>query len=262
MRGAAASGRAFVGASALLFTGSAALTIAWCRSMSAMGGMPMPGGWRMSMAWMRMPGQSWVEVAGTFVGMWTVMMVAMMLPSLAPVLWRHHQAAGSAGTSRTGWRTAIVAVSYFVVWAMLGVAVFPLGVTLAAVAMGEPAIAQAAPVAAGVVVLMAGALQFSGWKARHLACWRTAFGKGRTMAIDAGTPWRDGVRLAMHCVTCSLGPTAILLAMGVMDLRAMAVVGAAITVERLAPRGERAARATGALAIGAGLLLIVRAGAP
>ena len=37
----------------------APVTVAWCSSMSAMGGMPMPGGWTMSMAWMRMPGQTW-----------------------------------------------------------------------------------------------------------------------------------------------------------------------------------------------------------
>jgi hypothetical protein len=51
------SERAFFGVSALLFAASAAATIVWCASMSAMGGMPMPGGWTMSMAWMRMPGQ-------------------------------------------------------------------------------------------------------------------------------------------------------------------------------------------------------------
>ncbi|MGH7751094.1 MAG: DUF2182 domain-containing protein, partial [Candidatus Dormibacteria bacterium] len=40
-----ASRRVFFGVSALLFAASAALTIARCASMSAMGGMPMPGGW-------------------------------------------------------------------------------------------------------------------------------------------------------------------------------------------------------------------------
>lgn len=51
----------------------------------------------------------------------------------------------------------------------------------------------------------------------------------------------------------------MLLVAGVMDLRAMAVVAAAITVERLAPSGERMARATGAVVIAAGLFLILRA---
>jgi predicted metal-binding membrane protein len=52
---------------------------------------------------------------------------------------------------------------------------------------------------------------------------------------------------------------AILLVIGVMDLRAMALVAAAITIERLAPAGERVARAIGAVAVGVGLLLIARA---
>src|SRR5438105_3955422 len=61
---------AFLGVSALLFAASAAGTIAWCASMSAMGEMPMPGGWTMSMAWMRMPDQSWPGAAASFLGMW------------------------------------------------------------------------------------------------------------------------------------------------------------------------------------------------
>jgi predicted metal-binding membrane protein len=52
---------------------------------------------------------------------------------------------------------------------------------------------------------------------------------------------------------------AILLVIGVMDLRAMAIVAAAITAERLAPAGERVARGVGAVGVGAGLLLIARA---
>jgi predicted metal-binding membrane protein len=50
---------------------------------------------------------------------------------------------------------------------------------------------------------------------------------------------------------------AILLGLGVMDLRAMAVVAAAITIERLAPAGERVARAIGAVIAGAGLFLLL-----
>ena len=80
---------ALVGVSALLFAGSTTLTIVWCASMPAMGGMSMPGGWTMSMAWMRMPGQTWPGAAVSFLGMWVVMMVAMMpWPPLQSVLCR------------------------------------------------------------------------------------------------------------------------------------------------------------------------------
>ena len=161
---------AFVGVSALLFAGSTTLTIVWCASMSAMGGMSMPGGWTMSMAWMRMPGQTWPGAAASFLGMWIVMMVAMMLPSLVLMLWRYRQAVDATAGTRLGRLTALVGVGYFFVWTVFGMAVFPLGAALATIEMQQPALARAVPIAAGVVVLIAGALQFSAWKARHLAC--------------------------------------------------------------------------------------------
>jgi predicted metal-binding membrane protein len=253
------SHRAFVGVSALLFATSAALTIVWCASMSAMRGMPMAGGWTMSMVWMRMPGQTWLSAAVSFLGMWVVMMVAMMMPSLVPMQWGYRQAVGGTGGTRLGRLTALVGVGYFFVWTVFGMAAFPLGVTLAAIEMQQPALARAVPIAVGVVVLIAGLFQLTAWKARHLACCREAPGRGRALPADAGTAWRHGLRLGLHCSHCCAGLTAILLVMGVMDLRAMAVVAAAITVERLAPAGERVARAIGAIVVAAGLLLIARA---
>src|SRR5205823_2612192 len=59
-----------------------------------------------------------------------------------------------------------------------------------------------------------------------------------------------------HCTHCCVGLMAILLVIGVMDLRAMAVVAAAITVERLAPAGERVARAIGAVVFGAAAVTV------
>ncbi|MGH8220674.1 MAG: DUF2182 domain-containing protein [Steroidobacteraceae bacterium] len=72
---------------------------------------------------------------------------------------------------------------------------------------------------------------------------------------------RWGSRLGAHCSLCSAGPTAILLVIGMMDLRAMAAVTAAVTIERLAPAGagQRAAWAIGAAAVGAGLFQIISA---
>ncbi len=253
-----ASQQAFFGVSALLFAASAAVTIAWSASMSAMGGMPMPGDWTMSMAWMRMPGQTWFGAAVSFLGMWVVMMVAMMLPSLVPMLWRYRQAVSGPGETRLGRLTALVGVGYFFVWIVSGMAAFPLGVAIAAIEMQHPALARAVPIAVGMVVLIAGALQFTAWKARHLACCREAPGRGRMLPADVGTAWRHGVRLGLHCSICCAGPMAILLVVGVMDLRVMALVTAAITVERLAPTGERIARATGAVIVGAGLCLVAR----
>src|SRR6185369_10199858 len=188
-----ASQQAFLGVSALLFASSTAVTIIWCASMSTMGDMPMPGGWTMSMAWMRMPGQTWPGAAASFLGMWVVMMVAMMLPSLVPMLWRYRQAVGRTGETRLGQLTALVGAGYFFVWTVFGMAAFPLGVALAAIEMQQPALARAVPIAAGMVVLIAGFHQFTAWKARHLTCCREAPGRGRRLPADAGTAWRHEI---------------------------------------------------------------------
>ena len=254
-----ASERAFLGVSALLFAASAVATLVWCASMSAMGGMPMPGGWTMSMAWMRMPGQTWPGAAVSFLAMWLVMMAAMMLPSLVPMLRRYRQAVGGTGEIAVGRLTVLVGAGYFLVWTLFGMIAFPLGVALAQVAMEQPTLARAVPVAAGVIVVTAGVFQFTAWKAHHLACCRELSARCRILPADADSAWRYGLNLGFHCSCCCIGLTAVLLVIGVMDLRAMAVVAAAITIERLAPAGPRVAQAIGVVLIGTGLLVIARA---
>jgi len=254
------SRRAFLAISALLFAASAAVTIVWCSSMSAMGDMPMPGGWTMSMTWMRMPGQTWPGAAASFLGMWVVMMVAMMLPSLVPMLWRYRQAVSQSGEPLLGWLTTLVGAGYFLVWTVFGMAAFPVGVGLAAVEMQLPAVARAVPTAVGVVILMAGAIQLSAWKARHLGGCRGEPSCRHKLSADADTAWRHGLRLGRRCIYCCANLMVIPLVVDVMDLRTMVVVAAAITVERLAPAGERVARFVGTAVVGAGLVVIARSG--
>jgi predicted metal-binding membrane protein len=253
------SAQVFLVASALLFAASTALTILWCGSMSSLGDVPMPGGWQMSMAWMRMPGQTWPGALASFLGMWVAMMMAMMLPSLVPVLQRYRQSVGATGDARLDRLTGLVGAGYFLVWTLFGMAVFPLGVALAGIEMRQPALARAVPIAAGAVVLIAGAFQLTAWKAHHLACCRAEQDCCRTLPANTGTAWQHGLRLGLHCGYCCAGLTAILLVIGVMDLRAMAVVTAAVTAERLAPAGHHVARAIGAVAAGFGVFLIARA---
>ena len=64
---------------------------------------------------------------------------------------------------------------------------FPLGVALAAVEMQQQALARAVPIAVGLVVLIAGTLQLTAWKARHLACCRESPARGRALPADAAT---------------------------------------------------------------------------
>ncbi len=155
-----------------------------------------------------------------FLGMWSVMMAAMMLPSLLPSL-------------RRSGAPVVMAAGYFAVWVLLGAVLFALGIA----EMQLPAMA------AGLVVLAAGALQFSPWKQRHLAQCRAAA--------------RSGVRLGLHCVCSCAGPTAVMLVMGMMDPWVMAAVTTAISAERLAPSGRRIAQASGVLAVAVGLAMIL-----
>jgi predicted metal-binding membrane protein len=255
-RAAGSSQRGFVGVCALLFVASVAVTVAHNASMSAMGAVPMPGGWSMSTLWMPTCGRTWARVAASFIGMWIVMMTAMMLPSLVPTLLRYRDALGSrARAGRLALLTMLVSGGYGVVWTALGVAVFALGASLAALELRWPALARSVPLAVSAVVLLAGALQFSSWKAHRLACCRAT----PNLAADAASAWRYGLRIGIDCGHCCAGLTAILLSVGTMDLRLMAAVTVAITAERVAPDGARVARAIGAIAIGGAGLLLVQA---
>jgi predicted metal-binding membrane protein len=237
-----------------------------------MGAMPMPDGEAMSMNWMPMCGQSWIAAAGSFLGMWTIMMAAMMLPSLAPALWRYRRSVGGAGRLPPPLLIALVAGGYFLVWALLGAVIFPVGAATSAAVAQHPVLARCAPIASALIVLIAGVLQLTRWKAHHLTCCRQVYRhesleRGRALPANAGarrpgnasSAWRYGLRLGLHCSQCCAGLTAALLVTGIMDWPAMLAVTVAINLERLAPGGGRIARAIGLVTIAAGSFLTVRA---
>ncbi len=245
--------RILIGASVKLFLAGAAVTIIWCPAMATMTAPMMAAKSAMPLHEHSRPGH-----AASFLGAWIVMMVAMMLPSLAPMLWRYREAVRGTDDTRLGWLTILVGTGYFFVWTVIGIAVFALGAAAAAIETRLPALTRAVPIAAGVVVLLAGALQFTRWKAHHLACCRAAPGGGCMLSPDAGTAWRHGLRLGRHCGYCCANLMAILAVIG-MDLGTMAAVTAAVTAERLAPASDHVARAIGAVVVGAGLYLIAAA---
>lgn len=225
--------------------------------------MAMPGGDTMATLWMPMCGQSWIGAAASFLGMWTVMMTAMMLPSLVPMLWRYQRSVRGAGELPAPLLTLLVAGGYLLIWTLLGMAVYPVGAATMAVTTRYGALGSVAPLATGLLVLTAGALQLTRWRARHLACCRHGCQgtpmRGRGSAADAFGAWTRGLRLGLHCSQCCAGLTAVLLVVGLMDVPVMVAVTAGVTLERLAPGGERVARIIGIAVIGAGLFLTARA---
>ncbi len=79
------------------------------------------------------------------------------------------------------------------------------------------------------------------------------------LTSNIGAAWRHGLHMGLNCCVCCLGLIFILLVTGVMSLAGMAVIAAAINIERLSPQPQRVARAIGALAIAAGAVIITRA---
>jgi predicted metal-binding membrane protein len=248
---------AFLVTIALLFLAGAAGTIYWCGTMA--GGMPMPGGWMLSMAWMRMPGQTWPGAGAGFVAVWIVMMIAMMTPPLAAMLTGYRRALRGMGRAGVGVRTALAGAGYFAVWAACGAVAWPPGLALVAAELRWPAAARSVPIAIGIVLLLVGGFQLTPWKARWLGRCRDTSACGLSLSPGAMGAFPDGLRLGWHCVLCSAGLMVVLLVAGMMDLRVVALLAAAIAVERLAPWPVPAARAGGVLALLAGAVVIVRA---
>ncbi|SDB93341.1 DUF2182 domain-containing protein [Paraburkholderia lycopersici] len=249
----------FFGVSSLLFAASVWATYVWRSSMAAMAGTPMPGGWTMPALWAPTCGRTWLDAAVPFAGMWNVMMIAMMLPSVAPVLWRYFEAVADGCSIRAGAMTALAGAGYFLVWLVVGLLVFAARTQFAAIAVQAPSLAHTAPAMAGVVVAIAGTLQFTAWKGRWLAACGMLPSCGHA-GVGVRAAARQGARLGRHCLYCCGNLMAALLAAGVMDRPAMALVTIAITAERLAPASfsGRVARGIGVAAIMVGVVMVVR----
>jgi predicted metal-binding membrane protein len=186
--------------------------------------------------------------AAAFVGLWTVMMAAMMLPALVPVGVLY----AGEGDGRTS-RAAGLAAGYLLVWAAFGV-----------VALGASAVAgrlslhhQAAADRVGAAVLIAtGLYQLSPLKDRCLALCRSPV----QLLMRAGgfhgpaRHVRAGVYHGASCVGCCWALMAALIALGVMDLRWMVALTGVITLEKVWRHGRAVALVAGIGLIVLGLL--------
>lgn len=210
------------------------------------------------MTGMTMPQQTWYGTAAGYLGMWMAMMVPMMLPPLVPMLSRYRRSLRGAVGIHLHGLTALAGVGYFVIWALVGTAAYAAGAGVMVVEMRWENVAQWLPVAAGVMLLVAGGVQFTSWKARQLALCREGSGCGCPPAPNALGAWRHGLGLGVRCSLCCGSLMLALLAIGMMDLVAMAAVTLAISAERLAPAPLRVARVAGVAIVVVGVLTIAR----
>ncbi|MGH7628283.1 MAG: DUF2182 domain-containing protein [Gemmatimonadales bacterium] len=193
-----------------------------------------------------------------YLQMWMAMMVPMMLPSLVPMLSRYRRSVRGADGIQLHGLTALVGVGYFVIWAVVGAAAYAAGAAVTAVELRWATVAPWLPVATGVVLLVAGGVQFTSWKARQLALCREGSVCGRPPANTAMGAWRHGLSLGVRCSLCCGSLMLALLAIGMMNLVAMAAGTLAISAERLAPAPLRVARGAGVAIVVVGVLTIAR----
>ncbi|MFL6043772.1 MAG: DUF2182 domain-containing protein [Propionibacteriaceae bacterium] len=173
----------------------------------------------------------WTDLGtfGWFVGVWVVMMAAMMFPSVAPTVALYSR------MSRKRLASAAFVAGYLITWTAAGAAAFLIGMVVRAVA-GNFAWEHAGGYLTGATLLVAAAYELTPLKHVCLSKCRSPLG------FLLGS-WRDGwsgaLRMGLKngawCVGCCWALMASLFALGIMSPIWMAVVAGLIAVEKILP---------------------------
>jgi predicted metal-binding membrane protein len=188
---------------------------------------------------------------GWFLGVWVVMMAAMMFPSLAPT------AALYARMTRDRIAPLLFTGGYLTTWALAGVLAFALARAGHAVAGDVLAWERAGRWVAGATLLVAAAYELTPLKDVCLAKCRSPLGFLLGAWRDGrGGALRMGARHGGWCVGCCWALMASLFALGVMSVAWMAFVAALIAAEKTLPWRRVATYGTAALLLVLGALLL------
>jgi predicted metal-binding membrane protein len=197
--------------------------------------------------------------AALFIGLWALMMVAIMFPTAAPMILvfaRLQEQRSKRG--RPYVPTWLFAGSYIVVWAATGVVAYLIAVGVDGLAAGSPWLMENGARIGGALIVAAGLYQLTPMKAVCLEKCRSPLG-----FISAS--WRDGrigaiqmgVEHAAYCIGCCWLLFAILFPLGMMNIVAMAGITALILAEKVLPFGERFRYVVAGLLIGYGAVVIM-----
>ncbi|HEY5693890.1 MAG TPA: DUF2182 domain-containing protein [Gaiellaceae bacterium] len=215
--------------------------------------------WSMSARMEGMDAGPWTALGtlGWFLGVWIVMMAAMMLPSAIPTVALYVTLA----RERAGLGALLFVAGYLAVWAAAGLAAFGVAAVGGRLAGGALAWDHAGRWAAGATLLLAAAYQVTSLKDACLAKCRAPF------ALLLGS-WRPGVlggfRLGLWsgtwCAGCCWALMASLFALGVMSIAWTALVAGLVAFEKILPWRRVATTVTTALLVALGLLLLTAPG--
>lgn len=186
-----------------------------------------------------------------FIVMWTFMMAAMMLPSVAPVASMYSRSA----LSHSPLRLFSFGIGYLVVWTATGIPAFVLVMLAGQLASGHP---FGATVTAVVVFALCGVYQLTPLKSRCLQHCRSPislllhYSSYRGMLRDL----HAGIHHGAYCLGCCWALMVLFVALGIMNMAGMLVLALVVLLEKLSPRGERLARLVGVAAIGLAFAVI------
>lgn len=196
---------------------------------------------------------TWATWVGA-VGMWQLMMVAMMLPVVLPWL-------GLVAVTHADHPDGLVpavasfAGGYFSAWLLYSLAAGTLQLVLQALTLIDHDLTLRRPLAVGVLVL-AGLFQFTPAKRACLAHCRNPLSYLLARWDHAPPhPFRLGLGHGLYCVACCWALMALAFALGLMNLAWMAVITVLAAAEQVLPGGNRFAWVAGAALVGWGLWL-------
>jgi predicted metal-binding membrane protein len=219
-----------------------------------MGGMSDMGGMDMATAWTA------TEFALMFV-MWAVMMVAMMLPSAAPMILlfaaitRRNRDQGHVMAP-----TGIFAAGYLTAWAGFSLAATVLQWGFDSLALLSPMMASASAIFSGIILIAAGLYQWTPLKHACLAhCRSPLYFLGHHWRKGTGGAFVMGIHHGFYCVGCCWVLMALLFVGGVMNLLLIAAIALAVLIEKVVPRGDVVGRIGGGVLTVFGVYLILNA---
>jgi predicted metal-binding membrane protein len=186
-----------------------------------------------------------------FAGMWMVMMAAMMLPGALPVLLA--EAAAQPGPARQLSSGATMIAGYLAVWAAVGLIPFAAEAGLSRVSQAGPSLDRAG----GLILVLAGAYQFSRAKRRLLAALDPRQPGGTDRAPGLVSSACSGLNHGLRCLGSSCALMVVLLVTGLMSLGWMVVISATCTAEKIFPFRVAVSRIAGAALLGLGLAVLI-----
>jgi predicted metal-binding membrane protein len=188
-----------------------------------------------------------------FLLVWQLMMVAMMLPAVSPVVQLYLR---TISRDRRALRVAGFLSGYLLVWTAAGIPAFGLAWSAQRLATDN---AGAARLAAAATFIAVAAYQVSPLKDVCLKACRSPLGLLLRYASYRGglRDLRAGAHHGLYCLGCCWVLFAALIALGTMNLVAMAALAALLTAEKLWAHGPALSRvmAVAALALAAVVLV-------